>query len=200
MKRLLLLAMSAILLMAGMTAEAKKKVKVVDLWPDGTEISAWFSDTSRVDLSGLKRYVVTDYGVDRWADGVQTKELQAVIDRCAAEGGGVVVIPRGMFLSGSLFFKPKTHLLIEEGGELKGSDRIRDFRLVKTRMEGQTLDYFAALVNADGVDGFTITGPGTINGNGQKYWEEFWIRRKYNPQCTNLEAGRGTSISLIRRM
>ena len=139
MKRLLLLAMSAILLMAGMTAEAKKKVKVVDLWPDGTEIAAWFSDTSRVDLSGLKRYVVTDYGVDRWADGVQTKELQAVIDRCAAEGGGVVVIPRGTFLSGSLFFKPKTHLLIEEGGELKGSDRIRDFRLVKTRMEGQTL-------------------------------------------------------------
>ena len=110
-----------------MTAEAKKKAKTVELWPDGTEIPAWFSDTSRVDLSGLKRYVVTDYGVDRWADGVQTKELQAVIDRCTAEGGGVIVIPRGTFLSGSLFFKPKTHLLIEEGGELKGSDRIRDF-------------------------------------------------------------------------
>ena len=61
-------------------------------------------------------------------------------------------------------------------------------------MEGQTLDYFAALVNADGVDGFTITGPGTINGNGQKYWEEFWIRRKYNPQCTNLEAMRPRNV------
>ncbi len=108
--------------------------------------------------------------VCRYFDGVQTKELQAVIDRCASEGGGVIVIPRGTFLSGSLFFKPGTHLLIEEGGELKGSDRIRDFKIVKTRMEGQTLDYFAALVNADGVDGFTITGPGTINGNGQKYW------------------------------
>ena len=176
-------------LMLAVTAVAfgKRKVKAVDLWPDGTEISAWFSDTSRVDLSGLKHYDVTAYGVDRYADVVQTQQLQAVIDRCAAEGGGVVVIPRGTFLSGSLFFKPGTHLKIEEGGELKGSDRIRDFQIVKTRMEGQTLDYFAALVNADGVDGFTITGPGTINGNGQKYWEEFWIRRKYNPQCTNLE-------------
>ena len=48
-----------------MVAEGKKKVKTVELWPDGTEIPAWFSDTSRVDLSGLKRYVVTDYGVDR---------------------------------------------------------------------------------------------------------------------------------------
>ena len=175
-----LLTMALVMLVACTTAEAKKKVSTVELWPDGTEIPAWFSDTSRVDLSGLKRYVVTDYGVDRWADGVQTKELQAVIDRCAQEGGGVVVIPRGTFLSGSLFFKPKTHLLIEEGGELKGSDRIRDFKIVKT--------------HADGVDGFTITGPGTINGNGQKYWEEFWIRRKYNPQCTNLEAMRPRNV------
>ena len=172
-----------------MTAEGK-----TELWPDGTEIPAWFADTTRVDVSGLKRYVVTDYGVDRYGDGVQTEALQAVIDRCAREGGGVVVIPRGVFLSGSLFFKPGTHLLIEEGGELKGSDRIRDFKLLKTRMEGQTLDYFAALVNADGVDGFTITGPGTINGNGQKYWEEFWIRRKYNPQCTNMEAMRPRNV------
>ena len=181
-------------LMVATTTFGKKKVKTVELWPDGTEIPAWFSDTSRVDLSALKQYDVTAYGVDRYADGVQTKELQAVIDRCAAEGGGVIVIPRGTFLSGSLFFKPGTHLKIEEGGELKGSDRIRDFQIVKTRMEGQTLDYFAALVNADWVDGFTITGPGTINGNGQKYWEEFWIRRKYNPQCTNLEAMRPRNV------
>ena len=140
------------------TAVGKTKRSPLQLWPDGTEISAWFADTSRVDVSGLKHYDVTDYGVDRYADGVQTKELQAVIDRCASEGGGVIVIPRGTFLSGSLFFKPGTHLLIEEGGELKGSDRIRDFKIVKTRMEGQTLDYFAALVNADGVDGFTLRG------------------------------------------
>ena len=184
----------ALMLTVATVAFGKKKAKMAEKWPDGTEIHAWFQDTTRVDLSALKHYDVTAYGVDRWADGVQTKEIQSVIDRCAAEGGGVIVIPRGTFLSGSLFFKPGTHLKIEEGGELKGSDRIRDFQIVKTRMEGQTLDYFAALVNADGVDGFTITGPGTINGNGQKYWEEFWIRRKYNPQCTNLEAMRPRNV------
>ena len=173
----------------------KKKVEKQDLWPDGTTVSAWFSDTSRVDVSQLgKRYVVTDYGVKNYSEQVQTEQLQAVIDRCAAEGGGVVVIPRGFVVSGSLFFKPGTHLLIEENGELRGSDRIRDFRLVKTRMEGQTLNYFAALVNADGLDGFTITGPGTINGNGQAYWEEFWIRRQYNRNCTNLEAMRPRNV------
>ena len=170
---------------------AKKKTVQQDLWPDGTPVSEWFKDTTRVDLSGLKHYVVTDYGVDGYSQEVQTAKLQAVIDRASRDGGGVVVIPRGTFISGSLFFKPGTHLKIEEGGELQGS---KHFPIVKTRMEGQTLDYFAALVNADGVDGFTITGPGTINGNGQPYWEEFWIRRKYNKDCTNLEAMRPRNV------
>ena len=30
-----------------------KKHKAVEYWPDGQEISAWFSDTSRVDVSGM---------------------------------------------------------------------------------------------------------------------------------------------------
>ena len=185
-----------VLCMLGTTALAKKKQAATpDLWPDGTPIPAWFSDTTKVDVEKLgKKYDVTKYGVDNYSTEVQTERIQAVIDRAASEGGGVVVIPRGFVVSGSLFFKPGTHLYIEEGGELRGSDRIRNFRLVKTRMEGQTLNYFAALVNADGCDGFTIAGKGTINGNGQAYWEEFWIRRQFNRQCTNLEALRPRNV------
>ena len=183
------------LILTCMMVLGKKTVVKQDVWPDGTPVDAWFSDTSRVDVSALgKHYDVTKYGVKNYSEQVQTEKLQAVIDLAAQEGGGVIVIPRGFVVSGSLFFKPGTHLLIEENGELRGSERIRDFKLLKTRMEGQTLNYFAALVNADGVDGFTITGPGTINGNGQPYWEEFWIRRQYNKNCTNLEAMRPRNV------
>ncbi len=162
-----------------------------DVFPDGTPIPAWFSNASKVDVSTLgKRYVITEHGVINDSTIIQTDAIQAVIDKAATNGGGVIVIPQGTFLSGSIFFKPGTHLYLEEGGTLKGSDRIRNFKLLKTRMEGQTLNYFAALVNADGCNGFTIAGKGTINGNGYNYWEEFWIRRKYNKQCTNLEAMR----------
>jgi polygalacturonase len=49
------------------------------------------------------------------------------------------------------------------------------------------LKYFAALVNADSVDGFTISGKGTINGNGLRYWKAFWLRREFNPNCTNMD-------------
>ena len=121
---------------------------------------------------------------------IQTRQIQAVIDRAAQEGGGVIVVPKGTFYTGSLFFKQGTHLHVAEGGVLKGSERVHDFEIRETRIEGQTCKYFTALVNADGLDGFTITGKGTIDGSGEPYWEEFWIRRQWNRQCTNKDAQR----------
>ncbi len=181
----------AVMAMAMLCTTSFGKKKAQQLFPDGTPIPEWFNDTTKVGMEKLgKRYVITDYGVKNDSSTVQTSAIQAVIDRVASDGGGVVVVPKGTFLSGSLFFKQGVNLLVDEGGVLKGSDRIRDFKIIKTRMEGQTLQYFAALVNADGTDGFTIAGKGTINGNGHNYWEEFWIRRQYNRQCTNLEAMR----------
>ena len=186
MKRILY---SLVLISLCVNVSARRQRAQQDLWPDGTPVSAWFADTSHVDVNTLgRRYVITDYGVVQDSTVLQTAAIQRVIDRSAEEGGGVVVIPRGTFLSGSLFFRQGTHLHLEEGARLKGIDAIKYYPLVDTRMEGQSLKYFAALVNADGLDGFTITGSGTIDGNGLRFWEEFWIRRRFNPECTNLEA------------
>ena len=188
-----------LLLTAGMTLEVqaakkpakKTKVENSEVWPDGTPMDAWFRDTTKVDLATLgKQYVVSDYGVVMGSSEVQTQQVQAVIDRCSREGGGVVVVPQGTVTTGALFFKPGTHLHVREGGTLKGSERIADYPIATTRIEGETCKYFVALVNADGLDGFTISGRGTIDGNGLPYWQEFWIRRKWNPQCTNKDAQR----------
>ena len=185
--------MMVLLAVLTLTVAAKPKAKkaVAEIWPDGTVMDAWFKDTQKVDPATLgKRYVLTDYGVLIGSTAIQTVQIQAVIDRCAQEGGGVVVVPQGTFMTGALFFKQGTHLHVEEGGTLKGSDRISDYPILTTRIEGETCKYFSALVNADGLDGFTITGHGTIDGNGLHYWQEFWIRRKWNPQCTNKDAQR----------
>ncbi|MGV8827274.1 MAG: rhamnogalacturonidase [Breznakibacter sp.] len=159
-----------------------------DLFPDGTQIPDWFRKNEPVALKTLgKIYRVTDFGVVKDSTLLQTGKIQAVIDRAAAAGGGVVLVPKGTFLSGALFFKAKTHLHLEKGAVLKGSDDISNFPILPTRIEGQSIDYFAALVNADGLDGFTITGEGTIDGNGLRYWKSFWLRRQVNPKCTNIE-------------
>ncbi len=175
-------------LMAFLSFALTSAVANADVFPDGTPVPDWFRDNELTDIARLgKLYRVTDYGVIRDSTVLQTSRLQAVIDKAAAEGGGVISIPEGNFLSGALFFKPNTHLHLEEGGILKGSDDISNFPIVMTRMEGQTLKYFAALVNADKLDGFTISGKGTINGNGLRYWKSFWLRRTFNPQCTNMD-------------
>ena len=162
--------------------------KAQDLFPDGTPIPEWFRDTTPTDISTLgKPYTITDYGVSSDSTLVQTKAIQAVIDTAFENGGGVIMIPKGTFLSGALFFKQGTHLYLEQDGVLKGSDDISDFPVLMTRIEGESVDYFPALVNADGIDGFTISGKGTLDGNGLRYWKAFWLRRAWNPDCTNKD-------------
>lgn len=160
-------------------------------FPDGTKIPDWFTNVKKVQLNDLgKLFKIMDFGAVNDSTILQTAIIQKTIDAASSQGGGVIVIPKGVFLSGALFFKPKTHLYITEGAVLKGSDNIADYPNIPSRIEGQSIDYFSALVNAYGVDGFTISGKGTIDGNGLKYWEAFWQRRKENPQCTNLEVSR----------
>ena len=163
-----------------------------EYFPDGTEIDGWFYDTSVPELRG-RRYVITDYGV--YADGrVYTKEIQAVIDAAARDGGGVIVVPPGVYMTGSLYFKQGVNLYIAKGGVLMGSDDIADYDLKMTRIEGETCPYFAALINADGTDGFTMCGEGTIDGNGFKAWRAFWLRREWNPDCTNKDEQRARLV------
>lgn len=159
-----------------------------EIFPDGTPIPEWFREHRVVSVKELgKQYCITNYGVQNDSTILQTERIQAVIDKAAQDGGGVICIPKGTFLSGSLFFRPRTHLYLEKGATLKGSDDISHFDVIDTRLEGQNLTYFAALVNVIGVDGFTLSGEGKINGNGLRFWKSFWLRRQVNPQCTNLE-------------
>ncbi len=186
MKRTLTLLFLSLFLPAAATRAQEAST---DLFPDGTTVPGWFRDASAATLSSLgKRYAVTDYGVLPDSSLVQTEALQAVIDRVAADGGGVVVIPKGVFRSGALHFRQGTNLWVE--GTLKGSERVSDYPLTTTRMEGQTCLYFPALVNIEGVDGFVLGGPGTIDGSGQRWWEEMRIRWTWKPDALNKDGQR----------
>lgn len=160
-------------------------------FPDGTPIPKWFNENDVPEVATLgKAYEITAFGAVNDSTVLQTECIQRAIDAASANGGGVVVIPEGTYLSGALFFKPHTHLHLSEGAVLKGSDDISNFPVALTRIEGETCKYFTALVNADGLDGFTITGKGRIDGNGLRYWKAFWLRRSWNPKCTNKDEQR----------
>ena len=161
-----------------------------ECFPDGTPIDSWFCDSSAPSLSSLgKQYVASDFGV--LDDGkVHTAEFQALIDRVSSDGGGVVVIPSGTYFLGAVWLKAGVHLYIKKGGILKGSDDIADYPPCETRIEGEFCRYFPALINAENIDGLCIFGEGTIDGNGLRSWRSFWLRRDWNPDCTNKDEQR----------
>ena len=105
-------------------------------------------------------------------------------------GGGVVVIPKGTFRSGSIFLKNGVELYLEEGAVLLGSNVIDDYPKRETRIEGHFEPWRMALVNAQQMDRVRIGGKGKLDGNGILFWAAFWQRRKENPRCTNLEVER----------
>ncbi len=146
-----------------------------------------------IPLNDKKRYIITDYGVR--PDGkIYTRELQRLIDKIGENGGGIMVVPAGEFLSGGLFFSGGVDLFIEEGGVLKGSDDISDYPLTITRIEGETCKYFPALINVNGADGFFIYGKGVIDGNGLRSWKDFWLRKEWNENALNKDAQRARLV------
>ena len=164
-----------------------------EFFPDGTAIDDWFYKTDIPALSSLgKQYILTDHGI-RDDGKIYTREIQRLIDT-ASEKGGVIVVPQGTYRTGALFFRQGVHLYVAENGVLLGSDDISDYPVLETRIEGETCKYFSALINADGIDGFTMLGNGTIDGNGLRSWKAFWLRRQWNPQCTNKDEQRARLV------
>ena len=90
----------------------------VEFFPDGTQIDEWFYDTAVPELSKLGTpYVLTKYGI--LDDGrIHTKEIQGLIDQAAENGGGVIVVPAGTYMTGSLYFKQGVNLYVAKGGTL----------------------------------------------------------------------------------
>lgn len=120
------------------------------------------------------RFLISTYGAQSGGQvlaAANTKAIQATIAACAAAGGGVVVVPAGVFSSGAVFLRPRVSLVIEQGGVLKGSTSPDDYPQIRTRWEGIERDWTAALVNAEGLADFSISGAGTIDGSG-----EAWVR------------------------
>lgn len=93
-----------------------------------------------------------------------TAALQKALDACAAAGGGTVVVPAGVYLTGSLVLGPNTTLRLEARANLQGSPDIEDYPLVRVRWEGEYVQGRRALVCAEQADHIAIRGPGAIFG------------------------------------
>jgi polygalacturonase len=112
------------------------------------------------------RYVISERGAVGDGATVNTKAIQAAIDACAAGGGGVVVVPAGVFVSGALYFKQGVALEVDKDGVLKSTTTMADFPPIYTSWEGTERYWTSAFLNFVGMKDVSVTGEGTIDGSG----------------------------------
>jgi polygalacturonase len=107
---------------------------------------------------------VRDFGAVGDGKTKDTGALQKALDACARDGGGTVLVPRGVYLIGSIVVGSNTVLQIERGANLCSSPDIQDYPLVRVRWEGEFVQGHRALISADGAANVSIVGGGSIFG------------------------------------
>ncbi|HWH72441.1 MAG TPA: glycosyl hydrolase family 28 protein, partial [Candidatus Sulfotelmatobacter sp.] len=153
-----------------------------------------------VQAGPAKRYLISEHGAIGDGQTVNTKAIQGAIDQCAGAGGGVVVVPKGTFVTGALFLKQGVEVCVEKEGVLKGSQNTNDYPWIETRIAGLEMKWPAALVNADGLTNLALSGAGTIDGSGERWWREYWEARKQEKGNVDphFKVGRPRLIHIIR--
>jgi polygalacturonase len=146
-------------------------------------------------VSPAKRYVITDFGAVPDGQTVNTKAIQSVIDRCASEGGGVLVVPKGIFMSGALFFRQGVNFLVETNAVLKGTANQDDYPQVNTRWEGVERLWTCAFLNFDNMTNVQVTGEGMIDGSGDVWMQRGGGRRGRMPQTNAPVVSQNASMA-----
>ncbi|MDR3217760.1 MAG: hypothetical protein LBU22_02060 [Dysgonamonadaceae bacterium] len=123
-------------------------------------------------------YKVLDYGAVGDGETINTSAIQNAIDECSNSGGGKVIIPQGVFLSGTLYMKNNVNLFIDAEATLKGSPSFKDYPDNSVHYHnsfshpGKPFGN-KAFIFGEALQNISITGTGTIDGNG--YSSEFQL-------------------------
>jgi polygalacturonase len=130
----------------------------------GMSAEAWATDPPAPNIPD-KSFSITDYGAV--ADG-KTPNTQAIIHAiaaCTAAGGGSVIVPAGKYLTAPFALSSGLNLHLEQGAVLLITDDEKQFQVRGNAYEN--------CISADDCHDIAITGAGTIDGQGERWWTEF---------------------------
>lgn len=135
---------------------------------------------------------ITKYGAVSKENIINTQSIQKAINDCAQKGGGTVSIPAGKWTTGAIQLKSNIDLDITEGATLMFSTNPQDYLpTVFTRIEGMELYNYSPFIYAKDAQNITITGKGTLDGQGATWmsWknnEPKALQKLYNMAKKNI--------------
>lgn len=106
-----------------------------------------------------QEYTITDFGARNDGKTLASTAIQSAIDTAHKKGGGKVIVPEGVFLTGSIVLKTGVELHLKKDAVLLGSTDPYDYK---------SINRWKALVLANDQDHIAITGEGVIDGRGQE--------------------------------
>ena len=119
---------------------------------------------------------------------VDTAAIQKALDDCGKAGGGVVLFRKGTYLSQPITIHSKTTMQLDEGATLKATDDPKDYLPPRVAWEdilgGTSKGPLTHFLSGKNLKDVTITGKGTIDGSGARWWEPAEEARRKAPGYT----------------
>jgi polygalacturonase len=109
-----------------------------------------------------KTFKITDYGAKGDGTTYCTDAIKKAISACSAAGGGMVEVPAGKYLTGPFTLASSLDFHLDDGATILISDKMTDYKLVNNRYEN--------CIQGDNLHDLSITGKGTIDGQGTIWW------------------------------
>jgi len=116
-----------------------------------------------------RMFSITEFGAR--GDGVflNTEAINRAIDSCASLGGGTVLIPEGLWLTGPIQLRSHIELRAEEGALIVFTTRFDDYPLVATSFEGLETMRCTSPIHGRDLTDIAITGKGVFDGSGDAW-------------------------------
>jgi polygalacturonase len=112
---------------------------------------------------------IEKYGAKNNGLTLNTKSIQNAINDCSSRGGGVVVIPAGLWLTGPLELKSNVNLHLEKNTTLLFTDDKNQYSLIESNWEGLPAVRNQSPISGTNLENIAITGGGIIDGNGDAW-------------------------------
>jgi polygalacturonase len=112
---------------------------------------------------------ITRFGAKTNSDVLSTTAINNAISACSKNGGGVVLIPTGLWNTGPIVLKNNVNLHLAKSATLVFSDDFNDYKLVASNWEGMPQMRNESPISAEGATNIAITGFGIIEGNGDAW-------------------------------
>lgn len=105
------------------------------------------------------------------ANGLQlnTAAINNTIATCSKKGGGTVLIPAGIWLTGPIYLKSNTNLHLQRGSTLLFTTDKSQYKLIAGDYEGKSAARNESPINGTNLENVAITGQGIIDGNGDEW-------------------------------